>query len=92
MKIADILREELILNRQEALKPVVRWSVRRKAQVLLALAKGIVTKDDVLEAHGIDAEELASWERAVEGEGIVALRATKRSDPPAHRSAVERPI
>ena len=54
MTIADILSEELILSRQEALQPVVRWSVRRKARVLLALAKGIVTKADVLEAHGID--------------------------------------
>ena len=92
MTIADILREQQILNRQEALQPVVRWSVRRKAQVLLALAKGIVTKADVLEAHGIDEEELSAWERAVEAVGVTALRATKRRDPPAHRSALGRPI
>lgn len=78
MTIADVLCDEIILNRQEALQPVLRWSVRRKARVLLALAKGIVTQADVLEAHGIDAEELASWERAVEDAGVTGLRATKR--------------
>lgn len=78
MTIADVLCDEIILNRQEALQPVLRWSVRRKARVLLALAKGIVTQADVLEAHGIDTEELASWERAVEDAGVTGLRATKR--------------
>ena len=78
MTISEILCGELMFNRQEALQPVLRWSARRKAQVLLALAKGIVTQADILEAHGTDAEESASWEQSVEVAGVTGLRATKR--------------
>jgi argininosuccinate synthase len=47
----------------EVLKPVKRWSFRRKAEVLWALRHGLITVADVQRAYGVTSEELLQWNR-----------------------------
>jgi argininosuccinate synthase len=47
----------------EALKPVRRWTFRRKAEVLWALRHGLITVADVQRAYGVSSEELLQWNR-----------------------------
>ena len=75
MTIAETLCQELLLSRKEALRPVVRWTVRKKARLLLAVAEGVVTQSEVMEAHGIDEAEWSNWTRGVETFGRDGLRA-----------------
>lgn len=68
---------EVSLSRKEALQLVSRWTATRKAQVLRAVAAGVVTQAEIMDAHGIDAEEWANWSRGAEEFGLVGLRAKK---------------
>lgn len=54
-----------------------RWVVRRKAEVVAAVNGGILTIAEACHRYGLTLEELASWQRAVEREGIPGLRATR---------------
>jgi transposase-like protein len=47
----------------EALKPVRRWTFRRKAEVLWALHRGLASVADVRHAYGVSSEELQQWNR-----------------------------
>jgi hypothetical protein len=76
VKVANALKDDVLLSRKEALEPVGRWTAHKKASLLLAIEKGNVTPAEVLEAHGIDEAELANWKRGVEIFGRDALRAT----------------
>ena len=65
--------------RREDLPPpdTSRWVVRRKAQVVAAVNGGLLTTREACERYGLTLEELASWQRAVEREGMAGLRATR---------------
>ena len=54
-----------------------RWVVRRKAEVVAAIGNGILTIAEACKRYGLTLEELASWQRAVEREGMPGLRATR---------------
>lgn len=54
-----------------------RWVVRRKAEVVAAVDGGLLTIREACERYGLTLEELASWQRAVEREGMAGLRATR---------------
>ncbi|SFG25322.1 Protein of unknown function [Novosphingobium sp. CF614] len=54
-----------------------RWVVRRKAEVVAAVNGGLLTIAEACERYGLTLEELASWQRAVEREGMAGLRATR---------------
>ncbi len=54
-----------------------RWVVRRKAEVVAAIEGGILTIAEACERYELSLEELASWQRAVEREGMGGLRATR---------------
>jgi transposase-like protein len=47
----------------KALKPVRRWTFRRKAEVLRALHRGLISVVDVRHAYGVSSEELLQWNR-----------------------------
>lgn len=64
-----------------------RWVVRRKAQVVAAVNGGLLTVREACERYGLTLEELASWQRAVDREGMPGLRATRVQ---AYRHAHER--
>lgn len=55
-----------------------RWVARRKAEVVAAVNGGLLTIDDACARYSLTLEELLSWQRAVERNGLAALRITKR--------------
>lgn len=64
-----------LLTRREALAPVSRWTACRKLQLLVAIRRGVVSREDAMAAHGIGGEELASWAIGLETFGVEALKA-----------------
>jgi hypothetical protein len=54
-----------------------RWVVRRKAQVVAAVNGGLLTIQEACDRYGLTLEELASWQRAIDREGMPGLRATR---------------
>lgn len=53
------------------------WTASRKAEVVVAIRKGELTREAAMAAHGISAEELDTWieRHAAHGEaGLMALR------------------
>ncbi|MBO9725974.1 MAG: DUF1153 domain-containing protein [Novosphingobium sp.] len=54
-----------------------RWVVRRKAEVVAAVNGGLLTIAEACDRYDLTLEELASWQRAVEREGMAGLRATR---------------
>jgi hypothetical protein len=54
-----------------------RWVVRRKAQVVAAVNGGLLSVREACERYDLTLEELASWQRAIEREGMSGLRATR---------------
>jgi transposase-like protein len=56
---------------------VRRWTIRRKAAVVTAVAMGKITRDEVCRRYQISAEELLSWQQAYESFGLPGLRSTR---------------
>ena len=56
---------------------VVRWSPQRKAAVVKAVCAGVITLDEACQRYRLSAEEFLSWQRAVEVDGVSALRVTR---------------
>ncbi|CAN5233971.1 CtrA inhibitor SciP [soil metagenome] len=54
-----------------------RWVVRRKAEVVAAVAGGLLSVDDVCDRYGLTVEEFAGWQRAVDRSGMPGLRVTR---------------
>lgn len=54
-----------------------RWVIRRKAEVVAAIAGGLLTVDEASARYSISLEELASWQRAVDRSGMPGLRVTR---------------
>jgi len=56
---------------------VRRWTVRRKAAIVTAVAMGKITGEEACRRYQITAEEFLSWQRAYESFGLPGLRATR---------------
>jgi transposase-like protein len=56
---------------------VGRWTIRRKAAVVTAVAAGEITREEVCRRYQISAEEFLSWQRAYESYGLQGLRSTR---------------
>jgi hypothetical protein len=54
-----------------------RWVVRRKAQVVAAVNGGMLSVREACDRYDLTLEELASWQRAIDREGMPGLRATR---------------
>ena len=54
-----------------------RWVVRRKAQVVAAVNGGLLSVREACDRYDLTLEELASWQRAIDREGMPGLRATR---------------
>lgn len=65
-----------------------RWVVRRKAEVVAAVNGGLMTAMEACERYNLTLEELASWQRAVEREGMAGLRVTRMQHFRHHRERV----
>jgi hypothetical protein len=57
----------------------VRWTPRRKAEVVAAVNGDLLTADEAFRRYGLTAEELASWEIAFRRSGVRGLRTTRIS-------------
>jgi hypothetical protein len=66
---------------------VVRWVIRRKAQVVAAVQAGAITVDEVCSRYSVSVEEFESWKRLFERHGVYGLRTTRsqlyRADEPS---------
>jgi transposase-like protein len=56
---------------------IARWTVRRKAAVVSAIAAGQISAEEVCRRYQISEEELTSWQRAFETHGLPGLRSTR---------------
>jgi hypothetical protein len=57
-----------------------RWVARRKAEVVAAIEHGLISVRDACDRYELSLEELVTWQRAVERDGISGLRATKAQE------------
>ncbi len=65
---------------------VQRWTIRRKAAVVIAVANGALTSEGACRRYQLSEEEFQSWQRAYEAHGLAGLRSTRlqqyRDRPP----------
>ncbi len=54
-----------------------RWSPSRKAAVVAAMRAGVISRAEACERYLLSEEELASWERALDQNGVSGLRTTR---------------
>ncbi len=54
-----------------------RWVARRKAQILVAIGDGRLTRTEACFRYNISEVELRLWERAVACAGVPGLRVTR---------------
>jgi hypothetical protein len=64
-----------------------RWVVRRKAVVVSAVRRGIISLEEACRRYQLSVEEFRAWQRAIEAHGVAGLRVTRlqiyRDAPPA---------
>jgi len=53
-----------------------RWVPRRKAQVVAAVDRGVLTAEEACERYGLTIEEFESWEQLAKKHGSQGLRVT----------------
>ena len=56
----------------------MRWTMRIKAEVVTAVAQGVLSAEAACARWGLTAEELGSWRAAFAVHGRKGLRATRR--------------
>jgi hypothetical protein len=54
-----------------------RWVSRRKAQVVAAVAGGLLTPEEACARYRMELEELANWQRLFDRVGVPGLRTTR---------------
>ena len=63
-----------------------RWVASRKAAVVIAVRKGVISRRKACDWYQLSSEELASWEVAFKQSGVTGLRASYRL-PEIHASS-----
>jgi hypothetical protein len=58
-----------------------RWTIRRKAAVVVAVRSGTITMEEALRRYQLTEEEFLSWQRAFETHGLAGLRTTCSAIP-----------
>ncbi len=56
---------------------VKRWTIRRKAAVVTAVANGVLTHEEACQRYQLTAEEFTSWQQAFGEHGLPGLRSTR---------------
>ena len=56
---------------------LIRWVIRRKAEVVAAVNGGLLTIEEACSRYNLALEEFASWQRAVDRSGMQGLRVTR---------------
>lgn len=57
-----------------------RWTPRRKAEVVAAVAGGLLSFDEACRRYSLSTEEFRSWQRAMDHTGMKGLRVTRVQD------------
>jgi hypothetical protein len=57
-----------------------RWVIRRKAAVVTAVRRGVLTLEDACKRYRLSVEEFTSWQRLIERHGLPGLRTTRLQD------------
>ncbi len=68
-----------------------RWVIRRKAQVVNAVRKGVLSLEDACRRYMLTADEFAAWERAIDEYCLAGLRTTRLQHYRARRERL-RPL
>jgi transposase len=67
-----------------------RWVARRKAVVVSAVRRGLISLEEACRRYQLSVEEFRAWQRAIEAHGVAGLRVTRlqiyRDNPPARLS------
>ncbi|MBI1273036.1 MAG: DUF1153 domain-containing protein [Alphaproteobacteria bacterium] len=54
-----------------------RWVMRRKAQVVNGVRKGLLSMEEACQRYRISEEEFKTWARLLDSHGVRALRVTR---------------
>ncbi len=54
-----------------------RWVIHRKAKVVAAIRRGLISREEACDRYGISAEELTSWETLSNQHGMQGLKTTR---------------
>lgn len=81
------LGEPLTLDNLPA-SDTTRWVVRRKAEVVAAVAGGLLSVDDACRRYNLSLEEFTGWQRSVDRSGLKGLRVTRIKE---YREQYDRP-
>jgi hypothetical protein len=54
-----------------------RWVARRKAEVVNAIARGVLTAEEACSRYCLSIEELSSWQQLLGSSGLRGLRVTR---------------
>jgi hypothetical protein len=54
----------------------IRWTARRKAEVVSAVRGGLLTFDEARSRYSLAMEELINWQRSSDRSGMAGLRVT----------------
>lgn len=67
---------------QSVLPPATtkRWVVRRKAEVVAAVAEGVLSLEEACERYALTVDELRGWQTFIERHGLAGLRVTRLQD------------
>lgn len=67
------------LSAEAALPPVAtkRWVVRRKAQVVAAVAEGRLSLEEACGRYALTVDEFVGWQTFIERHGLAGLRTTR---------------
>jgi hypothetical protein len=65
-----------------------RWVIRRKAQVVNAVHKGVLSLEEACGRYMLTADEFAAWERAIDEHGLAGLRTTRLQHYRARRDGL----
>jgi Protein of unknown function (DUF1153) len=57
-----------------------RWVIRRKAEVVTAVRKGVISLDEACRRYTLSIEEFLSWQRLIDSHGLAGLRVTRLQD------------
>jgi uncharacterized protein DUF1153 len=56
---------------------IKRWTIRRKAAVVTAVARGVLSREEACRRYRLTEEEFGSWEQAYQTHGLPGLRSTR---------------
>jgi hypothetical protein len=64
-------------------EPIIRWTPKRKAEIVGILARGERTLQEICDGYGIGWAELLGWIEAHKRDGVAGLKVTGRGQDQA---------